>query len=145
MPAALENLIDNYHSRILWGLNDFELARQDFNAAGSWLSAGDTATAGAFLQAAASHMYYGILDLSTAYPWPQTGYYRYNMLYWINDNWPSGTDVTMESILSAMVAATPEELTHFIGLVDAYRVALWNAPFNAEFYAALARGFQQWP
>lgn len=55
-----------------------------------------------------------------------------------------GGSVDMDSILNAMLAAKFDELQKFIGLVDAYRVALWNAPFNADFYAALARGFAQW-
>jgi len=53
----------------------------------------------------------------------------------------SGGEVDMPSILSAMLAAEYEELQEFIGIVDAYRVALWNQWFNAEYYAALARGF----
>jgi len=57
----------------------------------------------------------------------------------------TGGDVDMDAILTAMTTANFDQLQHFIGLVDAYRVALWNAPFNADFYAALARGFQQWP
>jgi hypothetical protein len=57
----------------------------------------------------------------------------------------SGGDVDMDSILSAMISASFAQLQKFIGLVDAYRMAIWNAPFNAEFYASLARGFQQWP
>jgi len=51
------------------------------------------------------------------------------------------SEVTMDNILSAMITADFEDLQKFIGIVDAYRVALWNEPFNAEFYAALARGF----
>jgi len=53
--------------------------------------------------------------------------------------------VDMDAIINAMLVATFDELQKFIGIEDAYRVALWNAPFNAEFYAALARGFQKWP
>ena len=49
--------------------------------------------------------------------------------------------VDMDGILSAMLTAKLEQIEYFIGLVDAYRVSLWNRPFNAEFYAALARGF----
>ena len=52
--------------------------------------------------------------------------------------------LTMDAILSVMVTATNDEYRYFIGLVDAYRVGLWNKPFNAEFYAALARGFAAW-
>ena len=53
--------------------------------------------------------------------------------------------ITMDDILNAMLSSSFDNLQQFIGIVDAYRVALWNAPFNADFYAALARGFQQWP
>jgi len=53
----------------------------------------------------------------------------------------AGAEVTMDTILSAMITADFDELQQFIGIVDAYRVSLWNEPFNAEFYAALARGF----
>ncbi len=55
-----------------------------------------------------------------------------------------GGDVTMSSILSAMMGATYEELTQFMGITQAYKVAVWDAPFNEEFYAALARGFKVW-
>ena len=70
-----------------------------------------------------------------------------NTLQWINDNWPvDAAEIDMDAILAAMVVAEPDEVTYFIGLVDAYRSALWTQPFNAEFYAALARGFmQKWP
>lgn len=54
-----------------------------------------------------------------------------------------GGDVTMDSILSAMISADYQQLQKFVGLVDAYRMAIWNQPFNAEFYAALARGFME--
>jgi len=53
----------------------------------------------------------------------------------------AGAEVDMDAILSAMVTADFYDLQMFIGIVDAYRVSLWNEPFNAEFYAALARGF----
>ena len=68
-----------------------------------------------------------------------------NALYWINNNWPAAVTVDMDAILNAMLVASFEQLQSFIGIEDAYRVALWNAPFNADFYAALARGFQKWP
>lgn len=50
-------------------------------------------------------------------------------------------EITMDAILSAMLTSDIGQIEYFVGLVDAYRVALWNKPFNAEFYAALARGF----
>lgn len=54
-------------------------------------------------------------------------------------------DLTMADILSAMVKADPDEVMYFVGLVDAYRQSIWGQPFNQEFFAALARGFEQWP
>lgn len=65
-------------------------------------------------------------------------------IYWASTG-GGGGGVTMDDIINEMLAATFPQLTKFIGIVDAYRLALWNAPFNAEFYASLARGFQQWP
>lgn len=71
--------------------------------------------------------------------------YCRDAFYWIDDNWEGGAPpgVTMPAILSAMVTAEYEELQQFIGIVDAYRVALWNEWFNVEYYAALARGFKR--
>lgn len=64
-------------------------------------------------------------------------------LYWAAQ--ADGVDIDMDAIINAMLSASFDQLQKFIGLVDAYRVAIWNAPFNAEFYAGLARGFQKWP
>jgi len=65
-------------------------------------------------------------------------------LTWINDNWGGGGSMTMADILNSMLAATFEELTSFMGITQAYKVAVWDAPFNEEYYAALARGFKTW-
>jgi len=58
---------------------------------------------------------------------------------------PEPFDLTMGDILSVMLSAEPSEVEYFVGLVDAYRQSIWNKPFNAEFFAALARGFEEWP
>jgi len=62
-------------------------------------------------------------------------------LKWIDDNWAVG-GLTMDDMLTEMLSATPEQLTKWMGITDAYKVAVWDAPFNAEYYAALARGFK---
>ena len=81
--------------------------------------------------------------------WGLTGYNFRNYLIWslleINNLIDATGGVDMNSILNAMLKADFTQLQKFIGIIDAYRVALWNAPFNAEFYAALARGFVKWP
>ena len=61
----------------------------------------------------------------------------------LNENMGGG-EVDMSAILTAMLAATPDEIEQFVGIVDAFRVSIWNRPYNEEFYAALARGFSQW-
>ncbi|GAI68032.1 unnamed protein product [marine sediment metagenome] len=64
----------------------------------------------------------------------------YESIYWgAKGNGANG--VTMSAILSAMIAADFDDFQSFVGIVDGYRAALWNKPFNAEYYAALARGF----
>jgi hypothetical protein len=67
-------------------------------------------------------------------------------LQYINDNAfnGGGGGVTMADMLAAMLAASFEELTAFMGITQAYKTAVWDAPFNEEYYAALARGFRQW-
>lgn len=54
-------------------------------------------------------------------------------------------DPTMQQIINAMFLANKTQVTSFVGLMDAYRQSIWNMPFNAEMWAAVARGFQQWP
>lgn len=74
-----------------------------------------------------------------------TGSAHYMSTYFASEEPPTG-DVTMEAMLSAMVAAEPEEVTYWVGLEDAFRTAVWDAPYNEEFFAALARGFSdKWP
>lgn len=62
-------------------------------------------------------------------------------LYWAAQG--NGVEVDMDAILNAMLAADFDELRMFIGIEDGFRIAVWNEPFNAEFYAALARGFSR--
>jgi len=68
----------------------------------------------------------------------------YESWYWANKDIPSA-DPTMQQIINAMFLANPTQVTSFVGLMDAYRQSIWNAPFNAEMWAAVARGFMQWP
>jgi len=69
-------------------------------------------------------------------------------IHYFLDNYTGGAaeeyELTMGKLISAMYTASNDEYKSFIGLVDAYRVALWNQPFDVEFYAAIARGFELW-
>jgi len=73
--------------------------------------------------------------------WNKSYLFRAIYLAWLECDPPPPGPPSMDDILSAMVSATDEEYAKFIGLVDAYRIGLWNKPFNSEFYAALGRGF----
>lgn len=68
-------------------------------------------------------------------------FYLNKILVAIWFNWPTTGTLTMGDILTAMLLAKYDELTKFVGIEDAYRSAIWDQPFNSEFYAALARGF----
>ena len=66
-----------------------------------------------------------------------------SMFDYIDANLGGGA-VDMASILTAMMAASFEELRQFVGITDAYKIAVWDAPFNEDFYRALAMGFPKW-
>lgn len=55
-----------------------------------------------------------------------------------------GGEVTMDAMLNAMLSSTFTQLTSWMGITQAFKVAVWDAPFNEEYYAALARGFKIW-
>lgn len=82
-----------------------------------------------------------------------TGYLAYNYspwayegaLHWYLVNCIVGFELTMDALIITMLSANPEQVDYFVGLVDAYRQSIWNKPFNKSFYAALARGFMEWP
>lgn len=51
----------------------------------------------------------------------------------------------MSALLSAMLTADPDEIQQFVGITDAYMQSIWNRPYSREFFAALGRGFMEWP
>jgi hypothetical protein len=61
-----------------------------------------------------------------------------NNLWWF----AHGSTLTMGDLLNTMLGAQFDELKQFVGIEDAYRSAIWDQPFNAQFYAALAAGFR---
>jgi len=65
-------------------------------------------------------------------------------LQYLMDRIDAMAGVSMDSILTAMMAASFEQLREFMGITQAYKSAVWDAPFNEEYYAALARGFKEW-
>jgi len=71
----------------------------------------------------------------------------FSCIYWANQSGaaPEPYELTMDDIIQTMLVADPNQVEYFIGLVDAYRVSIWDRPFNQEFFAALSRGFKLWP
>jgi hypothetical protein len=72
--------------------------------------------------------------------WLPDQFPQLEFMYQEYDYW--GGVPKMGDIITAMLTATYEELQSFVGIVDAYRSAVWDQPFNAQFYAALANGFR---
>lgn len=70
----------------------------------------------------------------------QFGYHPYRVPYYFENC--VGGDLDMDTLINTMLTATPAQITYFVGLVDAYRQSIFNKPFNEDFFAALARGFE---
>lgn len=158
MPALLNTYINNTLSRYnSWRYlvddiyNSMLSASSSIDAAGDFLIGNSPTNAGISLKSAAGALLncYSYMQQQLQYTlsWNGTGeYWLIKALQWINTNWTgTGASVDMDAIINAMLAAKFNQLEKFIGIEDAYRVALWTAPFNADFYAALARGFAKWP
>lgn len=146
MPAELKAFIDAGYADGAQAFTQLITAKNQLYYAGDDIEANQWADANAHLHSAGDALGYVaryLLQDDVFYKGLRRDWK--DALYWINDNWPSGAEVTMDALLNAMLAASFDELQKFIGLVDAYRVSIWNAPFNADFYGALARGFQKWP
>lgn len=146
MDATLKSYIDLGYSQGLNAFTYFLNARNHLYAAGDYIANQQWALAKSALYSSADDFGTASGYLLQDDVWVK-GLRRHwkDALYWIGNNWPTGVTVTMADILNCMLGAKFDELQKFIGIEDAYRVALWNAPFNADFYAALARGFIKWP
>lgn len=146
MPAELQAFITNGYNDGLQASSYLNNARNHLTHAGTFIGVQDWVNAKIQLHSAADDFGY-----FNRYLLQDDVFYKgllrdwKDAFEWINNNWPSNGEVTMDAILTAMITSDFDELQKFIGLVDAYRVAIWNAPFNADFYAALARGFSTWP
>lgn len=143
MPTGLEDIVDNIWSIYGYAYSSGYETGTNLRAAGTYLSAKDMVGAGTALTMAGNNMRDFANEMPTKYL--VGNYYMADALYWINDNWVAdGNGLTMAALLNVMLSADFDEFRTFIGIVDAYRVGLWNKPFNAEYYAALARGFVEW-
>lgn len=146
MPAALSDEIDYGYADGNTSRGYFLSCRNELRNAGVDIQANNWAAANAHLYNAGTHLGDAATYLLTQVTYASSlARHWKNALYWINDNWPTSTTITMDDILTAMTTASFPQLQNFIGLVEAYKSALWDAPFNEDYYAALARGFRQWP
>ena len=144
MPEPLTSDIISYHfssyaySAILQDLYN------DCLALGTALAA----EAGPASQAAANNMAVHIWEMRNKFTYGSDSvrYWLVKCLQYIDGNAfnGGGGGVTMDDILNEMLTASFEQLTKFMGITQAYKVAVWDAPYNEEFYAALARGFKTW-
>jgi len=144
MPEPLTSDIISFHfacyswSAELQNLyNDFIYLAGNLAAEGNPWSANDVSNAAVHLWNLRSDFAYGSTSIR---------YWLVKCLQYIDNNafGGGGGGVTMDDILNEMLSATFEQLTSFMGITQAYKVAVWDAPYNEEFYAALARGFKTW-
>ena len=145
MPAELDDLLAwcFYPYKNSYGY--FTSLHNGLDLAGGYLYDNDYQRAGNSLIYAADQSL-NLRETMTTY-YAAWSFRLLDVLYWIADNWPSAQpppEITMANIISAMFSASNEELRDFIGLTDAYRQSLWNKPFNREYWAAIARGFEIW-
>lgn len=144
MPAPLNSKIRVLETEMQLFANDFSLLYQNMynlstylNLEGNPLSSTYANAMGNSLFLMYGHWVTGSNSIRTSLIW---------CLDYINNFGfgGGGGGITMADILAEMLSATFEELTQFMGITQAYKVAVWDAPFNEEFYAALARGFKVW-
>lgn len=100
-------------------------------------TAGFTAAGFTALRLAVQYLFFCVKyiagdDLNT---WEE-GMYN-NLMYYAGKG-----GVDMQGIIDAMMDAEFAQLKHFIGIEDAYRAAIWDQPFEAEFYADLVRNWR---
>lgn len=142
MPVPFSTYINGMDYTFATAMSYLHSGALYLDTAGTWLAAQGHTTAGNALSQA---MY----SFHACHTWlmSQTNdnYYYYEKLAmsWLNLNVTPPVPFDMSALLGAMLTATFDQLTMFVGIEDAYRSAIWDSPFNAEFYAALARGFRQ--
>ncbi len=135
--AGALNLITNYTAN--YAIWKFFADGFTLNANTYWLANEDHTAIGQIINALDS-----INNCTYFNSYSEAPFNTYNALYYYMVNCTGADEFDMDSLLSAMVTASPDQLQYFIGLVDAYRQSLWNKPFNKEYFAALARGFETW-
>jgi hypothetical protein len=145
MPYMLEYFIDGGYDAGGLGHPALQSACNQLGIAGDKIELGDWPAARTALHN--SGYFLNIFgEYLLADSWPSIGlrgHWR-DALYWINNAWPTEYKLTMSDVLDVMTQANPVELEYFIGLVDAYRIALWDKPYPVEFYRALGEGFKEW-
>jgi len=144
MPEPLTSDIISYH----FSCYDYSTNLQDLYNDCLALGTALAAEAGPGSQAAANNMAVHIWEMRNKFTYgtDSVRYWLVKCLQYIDNNafGGGGGGVTMDDILNEMLSASFEQLTQFMGITQAYKVAVWDAPYNEEFYAALARGFKTW-
>lgn len=145
MSVFLDILYDFYYQYALVESYWFSGAGHEQDAQDAWDIPDDHAALGIVIDWV-GHLHNAVGEWVNRYSPVYPRYHLVNLLQKVDDYltpW-EGMDeyeLTMDKITSVMITATDDEVKYFIGLIDAYRVGLWNKPFNAEYFAALARGF----
>lgn len=73
-----------------------------------------------------------------------TGASHYTSVYYAWEETGDAAELNMDAIIAAMIQAERAHIEQFIGLVDAYRVKLWNARFDFGFYNTVMEHLPSW-
>jgi hypothetical protein len=138
--AAFNTIIQAAHSQFVSAVEDLHFAASYLGIAGTdignqdWAAAkSDLTSAKNYLNNAANHFF---IDTNS-------GFFKLRQVHnYINDAWLDGFG--MLELIASMSKATPDELMTFICLEDAYRAALWDRPYNPEYFATMVRAFKSW-
>jgi len=142
MPAELQAFITAGYNDGAAAASYMLLARNHITQAGVYIGAQNWALAKAEMSDAANDMGYFVRYLlqddvfykGTRRDWKDA-------LEWINNNWPSGAEVDMDTILDAIWNSDKLRWFHFINYIDSMRAGIWNTEIYETHLADWYRHF----
>lgn len=128
MAAGIDTYIANLSGKY-WDLgSNLGLCRDNLNAAGAALKAGNTGNAGYFLEQAAIDMGHSSDDVfaeaSSVRSWDIL------LWLWVNANWPDVVPLTATSICEAWAKDEFKDRALTIAFIDRMRQLIWDEPFS---------------
>jgi len=122
---------------------DYHLGRADelIELAYLWLFNGDDSVALNYSIQSTAHLV-AVMEylMDKNYPWGQ----EYSIVNFLDLKTAGGEEyeLTMEKLLATMMTADSDDVWVFMGTLDAYKHAIWDVPYDQQFFANLSRMFK---